>query len=345
MKAIAMISGGLDSILAARIVKEQGIKVIPLNFKIPFCQRKKNFRPNQDLATFVRNNLGEELKEIDISEDFLNLLLEPKHGFGSQMNPCIDCKILMLKQAKKLFDSWQVQFVITGEVLGQRPMSQHRRALEAIEKESGLEGLLLRPLCARFLAETIPEKEGWVRRQELFNISGRSRRAQIALARSFNILDFPNAAGGCLLTDKQFSSRLQDLINHHSLNSRNIELLKIGRHFRLNPSAKLIVGRNEAENLELEKLARGEDYLFIPGEELAGPASLGMGEFNDELLQLSCAIATRYCDLNGEKTAKLVCYRKGPALSSFGSIDSSKGFPLALEAMPASEDKLESLRL
>lgn len=344
MKAIALISGGLDSILAARVVKEQGIDIIPLNFNIPFCQRKKRHQAAGGMGSFVKKSLGEELRTLDISEDFLGLLLEPKHGFGSHMNPCIDCKILMLKKAKELFESWQAQFVVTGEVLGQRPMSQHRRALETIEKESGLEGLLLRPLCAKFLQESIPEKEGWIRRQELFNISGRSRKMQIGLAKSLNIVDFPNAAGGCLLADKQFSNRLQDLIKHQSLNIRNIELLKIGRHFRLNVAAKLIVGRNEAENTELENLALENDYLFIPDEDLSGPACLGKGEFNDELVQLSCQIVSRYCDLNGAKTAKLVCYRKQAVLSGAGP-GSFAGPHLAVEAIPISVDKLDTLRL
>lgn len=335
MKAITLISGGLDSILAARVIKEQGIKIIPLNFKIPFCQRKKNVQPGSGIGSFVENNLGEELRYVDIGKDFLELVLSPKHGFGSNMNPCIDCKIFMLREAKKLLGLWDAQFVVTGEVLGQRPMSQHRRALQVIEKEAGMEGLLLRPLCAKFLAETLPEKERWIRREELFDFNGRSRRPQIKLACEFGIDDYPNSAGGCLLTDVQFSNRLRDLITHKILNIENVDLLKIGRHFRLNDSAKLIVGRNEIENKELEALAREADYLFMPDDDLAGPACLGRGEFNDELLELSCKIMSRYCDLDLNKKARIIYYRKG-------SINNT---PCVAEAFPICEGSLDNLRL
>lgn len=335
MKAITLISGGLDSILAAKVVKDQGVEVIPLNFKIPFCQRKKNAQPDNTMSSFVKNNLGEELRCMDISKDFMELVLNPKHGFGSNMNPCIDCKITMLKKAKELLGEWNAQFIVTGEVLGQRPMSQHRRALQVIEKDSALEGLLLRPLSAKLFPETVPEKELWVRREELFNFNGRSRRPQINLARKLGISDYPNSAGGCLLTDLQFSNRLRDLIIHRQLNIENVELLKIGRHFRLSASTKLIVGRNEIENKELEYLVKETDYLFIPDQDLAGPACLGRGEFNDQLVELSCQIMSRYCDLNGAKRARIIYYRK----------DNSVTTPCVAEALPICEGKLDSLRL
>jgi len=332
VKAIALISGGLDSILAARIIKEQGIEVLPLNFKIPFCQREKHPSQANNLASFVKMNLGKELKSVDISVGFLELVLNPKHGFGSNMNPCIDCKIFMLKKAKELMRDLDAQFVVTGEVLGQRPMSQHRRALETIEKESGLEGILLRPLCAGILPGTLPEKEGWVKRDRLFKFSGRSRRPQMDLAREFNIVDYPNAAGGCLLTDAQFSNRLKDLIFHQELNVGDVGLLKIGRHFRLDKSSKLIVGRNEEESKELEAKARRNDYLFMPNPELAGPTCLGRGEFNDELICLSSQIACYYCDLNAAKSAKLIYYKPGEK-------------PSEIDASPIDEKALNRLRL
>jgi tRNA U34 2-thiouridine synthase MnmA/TrmU len=331
MNAIALISGGLDSILAAKVVKELGINVVPVNFRIPFCQREKSFKGSGGLASFIRNNLGAELVFLDISEEFLRLVLEPKHGFGSNMNPCIDCKILMLKEAKKLMASLDARFIITGEVLGQRPMSQHRRALATIAKESGVEGLLLRPLCAKLMEPTLPEKEGWVNRSGLYSMNGRSRKPQISLAKSLNIKDFPNASGGCLLTDKQFSIRLKDLIEHQALNIKNIELLKIGRHFRLNPAAKLIVGRNEKENIELENSVKDNEYLLVPMADQIGPACLVSGDLNEELLQLSCQIASRYSDLNQTKKAKYLCLKKD--------------FRVMMEALPISEDKLAGLRL
>ncbi len=301
MKAIALISGGLDSTLAARLVKRQGIEVMGLKFKIPFCPaRNKN-----------PLDLGVEIKEVNISDDFLLMLQNPRFGYGANMNPCIDCKILMLKKAKELMNAWGAKFVITGEVLGQRPMSQHKQVLEDIAKCAGLEGLVLRPLSAILLPETIPEKEGWIKRENLLSFSGRSRKPQIELARAFDIKEYAQPAGGCLLTDPEFSKRLKDLIAHEGLSQDNIELLKIGRHFRLNDKAKIVVGRNEKENELLFKLAQGSDYLFMPGDDLAGPTSLGRGIFNDELIKLSCGITCSYCDLNGCSDTDILYRRIG----------------------------------
>ena len=253
MKAITLISGGLDSILAARLVKEQGIDIIPLNFYIPFYSRHKG-NPGKDTASFVSDALGSELMTIDIGLEFLKILEKPNYGFGSNMNPCIDCKILMLSKAKGLMKELDAAFIVTGEVLGQRPMSQHKKALELIERRSGLKGILLRPLSAKHLSETLPEKEGWVNRGNLLDFSGRTRKPQIELAKAFKIKDYPNPAGGCLLTDPEFAKRLKDIIRHDELNIDNVELLKIGRHFRISPKTKLVVGRNEKENKEIEAI-------------------------------------------------------------------------------------------
>lgn len=331
MKAIALISGGLDSILAARVVKEEGIEVLPLNFRIPFCQRKKGGAPEPGINSLVKASLGVELKVVDISAPFLELVLRPKHGFGSNMNPCIDCKIFMLKRAKEMLSFFGAQFIVTGEVLGQRPMSQHRKALDIIEQESGLTGLLLRPLCAGCLAETIPEKEGWVKRGRLFKFSGRARRPQMELAREFGIDSYPNASGGCLLTDPEFSGRLKDLIEHHSLTLEDVGLLKIGRHFRLADKAKLIVGRNEEENREIEASSSFGDYLFMPNEETAGPTCLGRGEFSGGLIKLASQIACRYFDLNPGASAEIIYTHQGKSYSS--------------QEAPIVENKLEGLRI
>lgn len=334
MKAIALISGGLDSILAAKVIKEQGIDTLPLNFKIPFaCRDKKISSKDGGIVSLVLNSLGVELKVVDISNEFLDLLVKPKHGFGSNMNPCIDCKILMLTKAKELMKEWDAQFVITGEVLGQRPMSQYRRALELIERKSGLEGLVLRPLSARLLSKTLPEKEGWVKRDKLLNFSGRTRRPQINLAKNFQIKNYPNASGGCLLTDPEFSKRLKDLIIHQELSIDNIELLKIGRHFRISQDTKLIVGRDEKENERLFKLAKDNDYLFMPCEKIAGPTSLGRGQFSEELIRLSCSITCHYCDLNGETNTQII-YRK-----------ISESEDRVLEVSPIEDAKLTGLRV
>ncbi|MCX5702033.1 MAG: tRNA 4-thiouridine(8) synthase ThiI [Candidatus Omnitrophica bacterium] len=312
IKAITLISGGLDSILAAEVIKEQGIDIIPLNFEIPFCHRvKKNSSQSKNRLVLVAGKLGKELKVIDVSEDFLKLLKNPRYGFGANMNPCIDCKILMLTKAKELMKEWDAAFVVTGEVLGQRPMSQHKEALLNIAKRAGLEGLVLRPLSAKVLPETTPEKEGWVRRDKLLDFSGRGRRRQIELAQELGIKEYSQPAGGCLLTDMEFSKRLKDIISHQELNIDNVELLKFGRHFRISGKAKLVVGREEKENEQLINLAKENDYLFSPDNELAGPTSLGRGVFNEELVRLSCRITSSYCDHNG-KINKRIIYRMLP---------------------------------
>lgn len=312
MKAIALVSGGLDSSLAAKIIQSQGIETIPLNFKIPFSGAgKKNSSQGKNRLKGVADNLGAELKTVDMSREFLKLLENPRYGFGSNMNPCIDCKIMMLSKARALMQELGVAFIITGEVLGQRPMSQHKQALGVIEKKAGLEGLLLRPLSAKLLPETIPEQKGWVDRSKLLNFSGRSRRPQMELAKELNIKEYSNPAGGCLLTDPEFAKRLKELIAHQELNLENIELLKIGRHFRISPETKLVVGRNEKENEQLTGLVKADDYLFMPTEKIAGPTSLGRGKFNGELIKFCSSITCRYCDLNGATEAEII-YRKIP---------------------------------
>ncbi|MDI6605804.1 MAG: tRNA 4-thiouridine(8) synthase ThiI [Candidatus Omnitrophota bacterium] len=306
MKALALISGGLDSRLAAKLVKMQGIDVIPLTFRIPFSPKVKKGSPApDDKDTLIRRDLGCELTNISLGEDFLEVVKKPRHGYGANLNPCIDCKILMLRKAAELMQETAAKFIITGEVLGQRPMSQHKHALATIEKEAGLEGLVLRPLSAKLLTETIPEKEGWVNREKLMGFCTRSRQAQIELAKELGIEDYPNPAGGCLLTDPEFGKKLKDLINFGELDLDNIELLKSGRYFRVSAHAKLIVGRNEAENNRLASLAKEGDYLFYPGQDLAGPTSLGRGSFDQELIKLCCAITSSYCDLNGIPEAEI----------------------------------------
>jgi len=322
MKAIALISGGLDSTLAAKLIKEQGIEVIGLRFKMPFCPpRNKDF-----------SDIGIDIREANISDGFLEMMKNPRYGYGSQMNPCIDCKILMLCKAKEFMEQYGAKFIITGEVLGQRPMSQHKQALLNIAKRAGLEGLVLRPLSARLLPETIPEKEGWVKRDNLLSFSGRGRKQQIELARIFGIKEYAQPAGGCLLTDPEFSKRFKDIVSHEGLNQNNVELLKLGRHFRFSERAKLIVGRNEKENARLSDLAGENDYLFMPYE-IAGPTALGRGVFTDELVKLSCSITCRYCDLNRNTNIDIV-YRR-----------MSEKENKVLRISPIEETTLSSLRI
>lgn len=345
MKAIALISGGLDSILAVRLIKDQGIEVFCLNFRIPFCHRDKEISSAGDRKLkILEDSLGEEIKIAGIGEEFLKLLENPRHGFGSNMNPCIDCKILMLSKAKQLMQELGAQFIVTGEVLGQRPMSQHRQALLSIAKKSGLEGLVLRPLSAKNLPQTIPEINNWVNRDKLLNFGGRTRRPQIELAAKFGIKEFASPAGGCLLTEPEFSKRLQDLIAHKELNIENAALLKIGRHFRIGKTTKLIVGRDEPEDIELEKLAKAGDYLFYPNQQLAGPTCLGRGEFNEALIKLGAQITCRYCDLNKAASAEIIYLVKarGTVHCPWTGGDSHS---CILDVSPLSETELASLRI
>jgi tRNA U34 2-thiouridine synthase MnmA/TrmU len=313
MKAIALISGGLDSLLAAKLIKNQGIEVIGVHFKIPFALRDK--AKSADASQKLPQLAGIELKTIPLGEEFLDMVKHPKHGRGANINPCIDCKILMFKKAKEMMQNLGASFLITGEVLGQRPMSQNLRTLNLIEKEADVEGLVLRPLSAKLLDETVPEKQGWVKREKLFDFSGRSRLGQIELAATLGINDYAQPAGGCLLTDPQFSKRLKDLIEHGPYDLDNVELLKFGRHFRFSPEAKLVVGRNEEENAEIEKLAQNGDWLFLPPQDTAGPSALGRGKFSDERIKLCAGITCRYCDLAGKPSLE-ICYRKLPEKES-----------------------------
>ncbi|MFH1008218.1 MAG: hypothetical protein V1800_12085 [Candidatus Latescibacterota bacterium] len=299
MKAIALLSGGLDSTLAVKIMLEQGIEVVAVNYVTPFCQCSRKGCKHE--AKKASDEFGITLKTINISRDFLEVVKNPKHGYGRNLNPCIDCRIMMHKKAKEYMEEIGASFLITGEVLGQRPMSQHRQTLDLIEKESGVEGLVLRPLSAKLFAPTIPETTGMVDRERLLGFSGRSRKPQIALAEELGVNDYPCPAGGCLLTDAGFARRMRDLMQHGELSLDDIPLLKVGRHFRLSPSAKLVVGRDEGENERLLVLAREGDVCFDPLEE-KGPTGIGRGVFDAEQLSLGCQIIARYCSDHEDRT-------------------------------------------
>lgn len=312
MKAIILLSGGLDSTLAAELMSREGLELLAVNFKTPFClcdRHSSNLGCGSN-ARRVADALGIELKIINPTKDFLEVLKKPAHGYGANMNPCIDCRILFFRKSKELMDEFGASFIITGEVLGQRPMSQFRRQMDIIERESDLEGLVLRPLSARLLTPTIPEKNGWVNRERMLDIAGRSRKPQMALAKDLGINDYPCAAGGCLLTDPEFANRVLDLIKHDELDMQNIDLLKAGRYFRLSPSAKLIVGRNESENRMLTMLAKEGDYLFGPAT-VNGPIAVGKGSFTEDLLEVACRIVSRYSDRDGEIYVD-ISYRRLP---------------------------------
>jgi len=260
IKAIGLLSGGLDSTLAVQLMLKQGIEVIVLNFITPFCTCTKKGCKHD--AVRVAKEFGIKIKVIAADEDYIKIIKNPKHGYGKNMNPCIDCRIFMLKQAKEHMEKTGASFIFTGEVLDQRPMSQRKNVMKIIEKESGLEGLILRPLSAQFLEPTIPEKEGLVNREKLLSIKGRSRKPQIKLAEEFSIKDYPCPAGGCRLTDPQFARRIKESFEHDEDSINDIILLKYGRHFRLPDGAKVVVGRNEKENSVIRGLAKENDLLF-----------------------------------------------------------------------------------
>lgn len=310
MKAIALVSGGLDSTLAAWIVKELGLELVALNTKSPFClcNRKKEDGSCSHEAGRVSQELGIKLIAINTSAEFLEIVKKPKHGYGSNMNPCLDCRILLFKKAKEAMATEGASFVITGEVLGQRPMSQRLEAMKLIDRESGLEGLVVRPLSAKVLEPTIPEKMCWIDREKLLAINGRGRREQMDLAKELGINDYPCPSGGCLLTDPIFSRRLKDLMRHSELNLSDTQLLKIGRHFRVSPAAKLVLGRNESENKRLCTLKQEDDFYFQP-EELAGPSGILRGKIEDpSAFEFASKIIARYCDGATAQT-KILCQR------------------------------------
>ncbi|MEM3079016.1 MAG: hypothetical protein QXF21_01700 [Thermoproteota archaeon] len=291
IKAVAMFSGGLDSILATKLMLEQGVDVRALSFASPFSIDGKEGQ----LTAIIAEKLGIPLKKVFMDEDYLEIVKNPKHGYGRYMNPCIDCRIYMLKKAKEYADEIGAAFIFTGEVLDERPMSQRRKALEIIEKEAGLVGKILRPLSAKHFPETEAERKGWVDRSRLLDLKGRSRKKQMELAKLFNINDYPHPSGGCLLTYKEFAAKVRDLIEHQSkLSFKDIMLLKVGRHFRFGEN-KIIVGRNEKENEQLLSLKDVKD-IWLEALGCGSPITLLQGPVKDEAIELAASITAKYSD-------------------------------------------------
>ncbi|MDD5417444.1 MAG: hypothetical protein PHW96_00970 [Candidatus Nanoarchaeia archaeon] len=305
MKAVALISGGLDSILAAAIVKEQGIDVRGFHFVSVFAGNPEKARENC-------NKIRVPLKVQKADALYYRMLKNPKHGYGKNLNPCIDCRVHILRKAKEYADKVGAKFIITGEVLGQRPMSQYLNSMNLVEKESGLKGILVRPLSAKHLKETIPEQKKWINRTKLFGITGRSRKQQLELAKKYNITEEYYAGGGCLLTNKVFARRLRDLFEYSEDSLRNIALLCIGRHFRLG-NTKIIVGRNEKENEILRKKKKTSESLFeVKG--IGSPVTLLIGEPLPESVKLAAQLTARYSD--SKKLKAEVSYGKKKIHSS-----------------------------
>lgn len=265
IRAVGLLSGGLDSTIGAKMLLEQGIEVCAINFTSPFCTCTPKKAGCAAVITAVRQLGHIPLRRAALRDQYLEMVQNPKYGYGSGLNPCIDCRIMKIRKAGEYMRQIGASFLFTGEVLGQRPMSQHSQAIQLIDRESGLQGYILRPLSAAHLEPTIPEKEGWVDRSKLLGISGRSRKEQISLAIEKGIEDYPCPAGGCLLTDKNFANRMRDYFTFTETPSmKDIPLLKVGRHFRLGNGDKVIVARNEREGMTLKKICPKTDNLLSP---------------------------------------------------------------------------------
>ncbi len=330
-KAIALLSGGLDSTLAVLTVMRQVVEVTAVTFLTHFgCDIS-------DSSSCSRNpfpaaeKFGFRVKLCHLADKFIEIVKNPKHGHGKNMNPCIDCRILMLKEARELMQITGADFIVTGEVLGQRPMSQQRNTLGMIDKEAGLKGYVLRPLSAKLLNETMPEKEGLINREKLYAFNGRSRKPQMALAEEFGLTDYPAPAGGCLLTEPNYSYRLRELLDHDPDPSLDeLHLLRAGRHFRLSPTSKVIIGRDERENNVIESFARDDNYLMSV-EDVGSPFVLLSGFYAEGFLPLAASLCARYSDAKGLPEVEVTVNRAGEIF--------------AMTVAPASVDLCERYRI
>lgn len=330
-KAIALFSGGLDSTLAILAVLKQEVEVVAVQFITGFehdnhsnILRKKEF-------SSLAEHFGFTLKLDYLGNRFIDIIMNPKHGYGKNMNPCIDCRILMLRQAKDLMSEMGATFIVTGEVLGQRPMSQRKETLYHIDKKAGLSGYVLRPLSAKLLMSTFPEEQGLINREKLYDFRGRSRKPQIALAGEFGLRDYLAPAGGCLLTDPIFSHRIVDLLKYKpSPTMRDFELLKVGRHFRISPSGKIIVGRNKTENDIIESLTVGDECL-LKVEGFGSPSTLLIGEITGNALKIAASLCARYSDAKNMPEVAVSVFKNG--------------IKYEMMARPAYIDTLENYRI
>ena len=301
-KVVALLSGGLDSQLAIKMMQEQGFDVSAVAIKTPFC----DFDCGRGCGFEIReraDDLNVNLKTVYLGDEYIEMLKHPKHGIGAGFNPCIDCRSMMFDAAKKHMEDIGAEFIISGEVLGQRPMSQHAPALRTIEKESDLVGKIVRPLSAALLPETDPEKNGLIKRENLGMIRGRTRRNQLDMAKKYGIENPPNAGGGCLLTEPQFGIKAKDLFSHTENPTINdIDLLKIGRHFRLDEQTKFIVGRNKDENEMIKAIALPGDIL-LEAKDFVGPVSILRGSNAKEHLKFASSVTLRYSDAPNNEQA------------------------------------------
>lgn len=318
VKALALVSSGLDSLLAARIMQSLGIDVLGVHFSFRFNPLLED--PETRLTRLFKP-FGIPVRVVDISEDFLKMVLKPEHGYGKGVNPCIDCKIFMFRRAKALMEETGARFLVTGEVPGQRPMSQMKPILFHIEKQGGLHGLVVRPLGALGLPESIPEREGWIDRGRLYGIQGRSRKEQLVLAEKFGIRNFPQPAGGCILTDPQYAARARILFKNRGraeIRTEDMQLLRLGRHFWPGPGLHVIVGRDLDDNTVMESFRAGRWCFEAAGME--GPLVLADGIAGEEDIRLVAGITARYMGKKKEGPFRIVF--QGPGRS--GEIEAGR---------------------
>ena len=321
-KAVALISGGLDSMLAAKVVMDQGVNVEGVNFYTGFCveghthaiRKRHQVRPKRNNALWVANELGIKLHVVDVVEEYKDVVLNPKHGYGKNLNPCLDCKVFMVGKAMEMvgFHGEKFDFAVTGEVIGQRPKSQRRETMPIIAQESGAEERLLRPLCAKSLPETLPERMGWVKREDLFGFSGRTRKPQMELAKQFGIEDYAQPAGGCcFLTDETYSNKLKDLWiarDERDYELDDVVLLKIGRHIRPQPNFKLVIAREEGESRFLQGYRKR--FTSLREASRRGPLALIDGQVDFDDVRLAAKIVARYGQSRGQPSVAMVIQYK-----------------------------------
>ena len=306
VKAVALVSSGLDSMLAVKIIKNQGIDVYGLSLTFRFDSVRHRKRANK--INELEKELGIPVRLIDKSEKFLEIVKYPKHGYGSEMNPCIDCRIQMLQIAEEYMKETGADFIVTGEVVGQRPMSQQKPTIYHIDKVTGLRGLIVRPLSAKLLPETIPEQKGWINSEELFDFHGRSRKDQLELAKKFGLKGFEPPAGGCSLTTPDFSRRLSELFSNRekeNIRVQDLELLLYGRHFWPYKHLNIVVGRDENDNIALESLKIKGALAFMPADDISGPFAIAVGVKNNDDIKTAASLVARYTNRYKSKSLRV----------------------------------------
>ena len=324
MKAIALFSGGLDSTLAIKLIIDQGIEVLAVNINTGFGSTKDRLEHMQSMC----DQVGAELRIIDIQSEYLqDVLFDPKHGYGKNFNPCIDCHAKMFAVAKSIMEAEGASFLISGEVMGQRPMSQNRDALQTVLNESNCDGLLLRPMSALRLAPTIAEEKGWVDRDKLEGITGRSRERQLELAKEIGLDDFESPGGGCLLTDENFGKKMFDFIKYDKFEVKDIPVMKFGRHFRLADGAKLVIGRNQEENVHLQAI-ENEKYYHLRTVGVPGPHALLSKNATPEDKNLALKAVLVYCKTSQENSYRVSFDGEEVTGSPFSSREAMKPFTI-----------------